>query len=129
MMRRALASSTYLLCAAALLAGCGSGGSKSTSTGTTTGAATLTITTLTGPASTFPPQSALEICQRLIAEASTMSPKLKARIESVCEQGASGGNANRARLAAKQACIELIEARTNLTEQKRKFNLENCAVV
>jgi hypothetical protein len=119
-----------LLCGA-LLAGCGSGGSTtsgSTSTPAATTAATSTpaSTTTSTPASSTPstttptgaiptPGSAAAvaeyaaICKTIIQRTPTLSASVKEKVEGICAKAAHGDLAG-ARQAAKEVCVEVINA-------------------
>jgi hypothetical protein len=113
------------LAGGALLAGCGSSSSTSstqtiltssqgtspattastpatTSSGSTTGAATTTATPKT-------PQQEATSCKQAVQAQKTLSPSAKAKLEAICEKGASG-NAAAQHKAAQEACVELVNA-------------------
>lgn len=111
-----------LLCAA-LLAGCGSS-STSTTNGSTTTSAPVTSSTATpsSPAaattSTSPaasPTSAggvaqyVAICKSIVQREPTLSAAVKGKVEGICDKAASGDLAG-ARTAAKEVCVEVINA-------------------
>ncbi len=134
--RRAQLLAAALLCGA-LLAGCGSSNNSSTSSGstaTTTATTTSTpstqastATTSTSPSST---SSALPggaaaiaqyeaICKQIVARAPTLSAEVKSKVEGICAKAAKGDVAG-ARAAAKEVCVEVINASPIPTAAKEK---------
>jgi hypothetical protein len=115
------------LAGGALGAGCGSSSSSTTSSqssstpAASTPATAATTTTqasspgATGTTSTPSGASALAVqqivgeCQAVIHQAPTLSASVKARVEGVCNKAASGDLAG-ARAAAKEVCVEVINA-------------------
>jgi len=124
-----------LLCGA-LVAGCGSSSSTtSSSTAATTPAVTSTsapstqataATTSTSPTTT--PGSAASaagvaqyeaICKSIVARAPTLSASVKAKVEGICSKAATGDLAG-ARAAAKEVCVEVINASPVPAAEKEK---------
>lgn len=125
--------STWLLVAiagAALGAGCGSSSnSTSSSQSVSTPAASAPATTATAPATspaatgtTSTPasttsggtsaaavQQIVAQCQSVIHRAPTLSASVRAKVEAICNKAASGDLAG-ARAAAKEVCVEVINA-------------------
>jgi hypothetical protein len=119
------------LACAVLLAGCGSSGSSTTGTTTTTSstaaaqgttssgttATTGTSTSASTPtpaSSTAAPNPAVvaqyaDVCKAIIKSAPTLSATVKAKVESICDKAAKGDEAG-ARAAAKEVCVEVINA-------------------
>lgn len=112
-----------LLCGA-LLAGCGSSSSSSSSSSTTasTPASTATSTpAATGTTSTSPTTTTgataptgnvaeyVAICKSIIERVPTLSASVKSKVEGICTKAAHGDAAG-ARAAAKEVCVEVIDA-------------------
>ncbi len=108
-----------LLCGA-LIAGCGSGNSStagSTSVSSTATSAPSTGTTATTGASTtstVPTNSAgvaqyVAICKSIIKQQPSLPANVKAKVEAICNKAADG-DVEGARAAAKEACVEIINA-------------------
>ncbi len=112
-----------LLCGA-LIAGCGSSGNSTTSgststtsTTSSTPAAAATSSTSTSTPSTTPgsPVSAATLaaavaeCRSVVQHAPTLSSSVKSKVEGICNKAASGDLAG-ARAAAKEVCVEVINA-------------------
>ncbi len=115
-----------LLCGA-LIAGCGS--SSSTSSGSTATAATTTKTTTstaaksaapatqsTSSTATAVPKSSaagvsqyVALCKAIVARDSKLAANAKSKIEGICNKAANGNLAG-ARAAAKEVCVEIINA-------------------
>jgi hypothetical protein len=128
--RRSPLLAISLLCGA-LLAGCGSASSPTTTSGSTasTAASTAattasapstqasTATTSASPASTqnAPPGGTAAvaqyeaICKEVIARAPTLGAEVKSKVEGICTKAAHGDVAG-ARAAAKEVCVEVINA-------------------
>ncbi len=98
-----------------LVAGCGSS-STSTST-TTTSQSTSTAVATTASSGTAVPavannpavQEAVAACKHGVQSASGLSSSSKAKIESICDKAANG-DANAAKEAARELCIEIVNA-------------------
>jgi hypothetical protein len=117
MIRRSSAWLAVSLVGGVLLAGCGS---SSTTTSATTSAPTSAATT---PSSTSTPTSpsiptgagaagvvqAVAICKSVIQRDPQLSAAVKAKVEGICNKAASGDLAG-ARAAAKEVCVEVINA-------------------
>ncbi len=114
-----------LLCGA-LVAGCGSSSSTTSSSTTASTPATTSTTAPSTPAPaattssspTTTPSSAVSaagaaqyeaICKSIIARAPTLSASVKAKVEGICSKAATGDLAG-ARAAAKEVCVEVINA-------------------
>jgi hypothetical protein len=115
-----------VLCALAL-AGCGGGDSSTTSGSAATAPRATTSTTPSSAAaaakptastpttSTVPGISSAELaaavaeCKSVVKHAPTLSASLKGKVEGICDKAASG-NLAAARAAAKEVCIEVINA-------------------
>jgi ABC-type phosphate transport system substrate-binding protein len=113
-----------LICGA-LIAGCGSGGNSTTSgsTATTTtsssAAAATTSTpatsttsagsTAANPISSADLAAAVSECKAVAQRAPTLSSALKSKVEGICNKAANGNIAG-ARAAAKEVCVEVINA-------------------
>jgi hypothetical protein len=101
------------LLGAALVAGCGSSSSTTSSSTTTSKPATTTskpATTTSKPATTSTAaRSAVAICKSIIQRVPTLSASVKAKVEGICNKAASGGLAG-ARAAAKEVCVEVVNA-------------------
>jgi hypothetical protein len=121
MIRRSSAWLAVSLIGGVLLAGCGS---SSTTTSATTSAPTSAATTPTSaattPSSTSTPTSpsiptgagvaqAVAICKSVIQREPQLSAAAKAKVEGICNKAASGDLAG-ARAAAKEVCVEVINA-------------------
>ena len=108
---------------AAFLAGCGSSASstsssQSTSTaaptspaaaGTTSTSATSTPSSATGGVNSAALQQAVAACRTAIQAAPSLPANVKAKAEGVCNK-ASSGDLEGARKAAKEVCVEVINA-------------------
>jgi hypothetical protein len=109
------------LLSAALVAGCGSSSSTTSSStttskpATTSTAATSAATTSTSPTTAPSAASAagvteyVAICKSIIQRVPTLSANVKAKVEGICNKAASGDLAG-ARAAAKEVCVEVIDA-------------------
>jgi hypothetical protein len=89
------------------VAGCGSSSSSSSSTtssSTPTTTSTSSITVPTGPGVA----QAVASCKSVVQKAPTLSAATKAKIEGICEK--AGTNPAAARTAAKEVCIEVVNA-------------------
>jgi hypothetical protein len=92
------------------VAGCGSSSSSSSSTtssstpATTATKSTSSITVPTGPGVA----QAVAACKSVVQKAPTLSAATKAKIEGICEK--AGTNPAAARTAAKEVCIEVVNA-------------------
>jgi hypothetical protein len=80
-----------------------------TTTQATSPAPTGTASTPSGTASPAAVQQIVAECQSVIHRAPTLSASVKARVEGVCNKAASGDLAG-ARAAAKEVCVEVINA-------------------
>jgi hypothetical protein len=118
--RRSSLLAGALVCGA-LIAGCGSS-SNSTTSGTTattssTAAAATTSTPSTSTKSTAPVTgvspadlaAAVAECKAVVQHSTTLSSSLKTKVEGICNKAASG-NVAAARAAAKEVCVEVINA-------------------
>jgi hypothetical protein len=106
-----------------LLAGCGSSSSTTTSgttatTSTTSNAAAAAASTpststpsgaATTPISSADLAAAVAECKAVVARAPTLSSNLKSKVEGICNKAANG-NIAAARTAAKEVCVEVINA-------------------
>ncbi len=123
--RRPLLLMAALLCGA-FAAGCGSSSSttSSSATASTPAASTTPATSTTAAAKPTPTSPAtaptaaasaaavaqyVAICKSIIARVPTLSASEKAKVEGICNKAASGDLAG-AREAAKEVCIEVIDA-------------------
>lgn len=114
-----------LLCGA-LVAGCGSSSSSTTNGSTATTApaksataapsspvATTTSTsptaTSTGAASAAAVKQYVALCKSISQRESTLAANVKRKVEGICNKAASGDLAG-ARAAAKEVCVEVINA-------------------
>jgi len=108
-----------LVCGA-LIAGCGSSSSTTTSgttatTSTTSSAAASTPSTSTPSGAATTPISSADLaaavaeCKAVVARAPTLSSNLKSKVEGICNKAANG-NIAAARTAAKEVCVEVINA-------------------
>lgn len=109
-----------LICGA-LIAGCGSSSSttsRSTATtpATTSSAAAATTTSTAGTSTAsngvVPPAdlaAAVAECKSVVEHATTLSSGLKSKVEGICNKAAHG-NIAAARTAAKEVCVEVINA-------------------
>jgi hypothetical protein len=125
----------------ALIAGCGSSGSSTTSGSTSTStpaaastpastASTSATTPTSSTSSTGSPSSNLSvaqyaaICKSIIEREPGLSASVKSKVESICNKAASGDLAG-ARAAAKEVCVEVINASPIPAVAKQKA-LEGC---
>lgn len=95
-----------------LLTGCGSSTSTtSTSQSTSTAAATTASSGTAVPAVANNPavQQAVAACKHGVQSASGLSSNTKAKIEGICDKAGSGDE-NAAKEAARELCIELVNA-------------------
>jgi len=111
-----------LLCGA-LVAGCGSSSSTTSSSTTTTTSkpatsSTAAATTATSPTGTTSATStvsaatlaqAVATCKSAVQKATTLSASVKAKLEGICNKAASGDLAG-ARTAAREVCVEVVNA-------------------
>jgi hypothetical protein len=106
--RRSPWLAVVLLCGV-LVAGCGSSSSSSTSSQAATTSSTPAKTTSvpTGTTSQVT-QAAVAACRAGVAH-SAVSASVKAKLETICNEAASG-NAGAAREAAKKACVEIVNS-------------------
>ncbi len=126
------------LLSGALFAGCGSSGSSSTSSSSTPAASTPSTqaaTTASTPStqastatastpSTTPSTAAgvaeyVAICKEIVQREPTLSSAVKSKVEGICAKAASGDTAG-ARAAAKEVCVEVINASPIPTAAKEK---------
>ncbi len=98
-----------------LAAGCGSSSTSTSSTSTTTQSTTVAASTVAG-GSTTPAgvdsaaiQQAVAACKHGVQSATDLSSSTKAKIENICNK-ASDGNLTAAREAARELCIEIVNA-------------------
>jgi ABC-type phosphate transport system substrate-binding protein len=99
-----------------LVAGCGSSSTNTSSTSTTTQSTTTVAASTTAGGSTAPAavdsaaiQQAVAACKHGVQAASGLSSSTKAKIENICNK-ASDGDLTAAREAARELCIEVINA-------------------
>jgi hypothetical protein len=95
-----------------LVAGCGSSTSTTTTSQSTTTAAATTASSATSvPAVANNPavQEAVAACKHGVQSASGLSSNTKAKIEGICNKAASGDE-NAAKEAARELCIEIVNA-------------------
>jgi hypothetical protein len=146
--RRFSSLALTLLCGA-LIAGCGSSNSTSSATTSSTPAQTSSAaasgqkasTTPTSPASTSSTASTpsttpaitggtagaaqyATVCKSIIQHEPTLSGSLKGKLEGICAKAADG-NLAAARAAAKQVCVEVINA-TPLPAADKAKALADC---
>lgn len=110
--------STWLavaLVGAVFVAGCGSSSTSSSTSGSTNTSSTAASNTSSG-GSTIPAvansaavQQAVAACKHGVQSASTLSSSAKQRIEGICNKAGSG-DLNAAREAARELCVELVNA-------------------
>lgn len=134
--RRSPLLAVALLCGA-LLAGCGSSSSTTssttptaTSTPASTAAATTASTSSTSTAGAAAAAGAagaagagvaeyVAICKSIVQREPTLSASVKSKVEGICNKAASGDLAG-ARAAAKEVCVEVINASPIPTAEKEK---------
>jgi hypothetical protein len=90
-----------VLASGVFIAGCGSSSSSSSST-TSGSTGSITLPTGSGVA------QAVAACKSVVQKASTLSSTTKAKIEGICEK--AGTDPAAARTAAKEVCVEVINA-------------------
>ncbi len=130
-----------LVCGA-LLAGCGGSGSSTSSSSATpkpTPTVTVPSTAASVPSTTTPTGSTpgagvpggaaavaqyAAICSAIVHGAPGLSSSEKAKVESVCAKAAHGDAAG-ARAAAKEACVEIVEA-TPVSSALKEKALAGC---
>jgi hypothetical protein len=126
-----------LLCGA-LMAGCGSSGTTNAPVQTSSAATTSTATSSTATSgtpstpSTTPTVAAgaagaaqyAAVCKSIIQREPTLSGDLKSKLEGICAKAADGNLAG-ARAAAKQVCVEVINA-TPLPAADKAKALADC---
>jgi hypothetical protein len=95
-----------VLASGVFVAGCGSSSSSSSSTtsGSTGTSSTSSITVPTGAGVA----QAIAACKAVVQKAPTLSSTTKAKIEGICEK--AGTDPAAARTAAKEVCVEVINA-------------------
>jgi hypothetical protein len=119
--RRSPSLALALLCGV-LVAGCGSSGSTTSSSTTastpattttaaktTSTAANTTSTTATTTSSSAAVADYVAVCKAIIARVPTLKASVKVKVEGICSKAASGDVAG-ARAAAKEVCVEVIDA-------------------
>jgi len=131
--RRSPLLAAALLCGA-LVAGCGSSSSPSSSGSTASTAATTTsapstqastATTSASPSSAPSGASAagvaqyVAICKEIVQREPTLPANVKSKVEGICAKAANGDLAG-ARAAAKEVCVEVINASPIPTAAKEK---------
>ncbi len=131
--RRSQLLAAALLCGA-LVAGCGSSSSSSSSGSTASTAATTTsapstqastATTSASPSSAPSGASAagvaqyVAICKEIVQREPTLPANVKSKVEGICAKAANGDLAG-ARAAAKEVCVEVINASPIPTAAKEK---------
>jgi hypothetical protein len=96
-----------------LIAGCGSSSTSTTTTSqsTTTAAATTASSGTAVPAvsDSAAVQQAVAACKHGVQSATGLSSSSKAKIESICDKAANG-DVNAAKEAARELCIEIVNA-------------------
>jgi hypothetical protein len=103
-----------LLCGV-LVAGCGSSSSSSTTTGSTSTSAPASTATSKSTSTTPSGATAAGVaqyvaaCKSVIQHEPTLSGDVKAKVEGICNKAADG-DIEGARKAAKEVCIEVINA-------------------
>ena len=105
-----------LLCGV-LVAGCGSSNSSSTTTGSTSTSAPASTSTSTPKSTSTTPSGAtaagvaqyVAACKSVIQHEPTLSADVKAKVEGICNKAADG-DIEGARKAAKEVCIEVVNA-------------------
>jgi hypothetical protein len=104
-----------LLCGV-LVAGCGSSSSSTTgSTGASTSTSTPTSTTTKSTGTTPSAATAAGVaqyvaaCKQIIQHEPTLSADVKSKVEGICNKAADG-DIEGARKAAKEVCVEVINA-------------------
>jgi hypothetical protein len=121
-----------LLCGA-LVAGCGSSSSTTSSATSTSAPATSSTNGVGSTASTATSPSAssgavvagyVAVCKSIIEAAPTLSASVKAKLEGICKKAGSGDAAG-AKTAAKEVCIEVIDA-TPVTGAPKEKALAAC---
>lgn len=86
------------------------GGTTSSTPATTGTTSTSSPTTTSGvPTSPVGLAQAVAVCKSVIQREPTLSASLKAKVEGICNKAASGNLAG-ARAAAKEVCVEVINA-------------------
>lgn len=139
--RRSPLLAIALLCGA-LLAGCGSSDSTTSSTTITTPATTSSSTPSSPAAAATTPTSStssssaaaaaaaagvagagvatyVAVCKSIVQREPTLSASVKSKVEGICNKAASGNLAG-ARAAAKEVCVEVINASPIPTADKEK---------
>jgi hypothetical protein len=108
-----------LVCGA-LITGCGSSSNSTTSGSTATTSSTAAAATTSTPSTTkstapvtgvSPADLAAAVaeCKAVVQHSTTLSSSLKSKVEGICNKAASG-NVAAARAAAKEVCVEVINA-------------------
>jgi hypothetical protein len=137
--RRSSPLAVALLCGA-LLAGCGSSGSSTTSGASSTTAPTTSSAAVSKPAAaattptvstatpTAPSATGLSgaavgqyvaICKSIVDREPTLAANVKSKVEGICNKAAHGDLAA-ARTAAKEVCVEVINASPIPSADKEK---------
>lgn len=110
--------STWLLVAmvgGVLIAGCGSSSSSSSSSSPTTSAPAATTKSSSsgsesGGSSSNPTlAAAVAKCKQGVQAAATLSSSTKGKLEQICDKAANG-NPDAARKAAREVCVEIVNA-------------------
>jgi hypothetical protein len=136
MIRRLFAGLAVVALGGAFLAGCGSGGSSTSSSQTSSTAAptspaaaattsTPTTTTPSGAASSVGVLDAVASCKAVVQAAPTLSASTRTKAEGICNKAASGDLAG-ARQAAKEVCVEVIDATSALAGAAKERALAAC---
>jgi ABC-type phosphate transport system substrate-binding protein len=105
-----------LLCGV-LVAGCGSSSSSTTSGSTTSGSTSTSAPASTSKSTSTTPNAAtaagvaqyVAACKSVIQHEPTLSADVKSKVEGICNKAADG-DLEGARKAAKEVCIEVINA-------------------
>jgi hypothetical protein len=123
------------LLSSALIAGCGSSSSPTPSTSsattptvTSTPASSTPTSTATTSAPTTAPSTAASaagvaeyaaICKEIVQREPTLAANVKSKVEGICAKAANGDLAG-AKAAAKEVCVEVIDASPLPTAAKEK---------
>ena len=98
-----------------VVAGCGSSSTSSSSSQATSTAVPTTSA-----------QQTVEACKQRIQTQKTILPGVRTKLEAVCEQEASG-NRTALRLAAHEACVELVKV-SSASASVKKRELAGCKI-
>ena len=112
-----------LLACAALAAGCGSSSSSSTTTATT--ATTASTSAPASGANAAAVGQYVQECKSIVEREPSLSASVKQKVEGICNKAADG-DVEGARKAAREVCVEIINASPIPSASLKKQAVEAC---